>query len=177
MDVRTPPVLKWIPFNLILLLLLYQGVVWTIRLFTALTAEDLDGRLPLYRGAILMAGIIALELIIILVARLLWFGLQSRRYVFRTDGIVVVKLLARAPVRRTFFAQEWIYAFGFVESERSIKGALTFKADGDEYWLESDAEPYDANRFIEQMRTEGFVYSAAPEPEKRSRTSAHTLLG
>ena len=177
MDVRTPPVFKWIPFNVILLLLLYQGAVWIIRLFTALTTEDIDGRMPLHRGAIMMAGIFALEMAMILIARLLWFGLQSRRYVFRTDGIEVVKLLARVPVRRTFFTQEWIYAFGFVDNERSIRGALTFKADGDEYWLESDAEPYDAERFLEQMRAEGFVYSAAAQPEKRSRTSAHTWLG
>ena len=177
MDVRRPPVWTWVPFNLILLLLLYQGALWTVRLFTGITAEDIDGRLPLHRGALMMGGIFALELVMMVLARMLWFGLHSRRYVFRAEGIEVVKLLARVPVRRTRFTQEWLYDFGFVESERSVEGRLSFKADGDEYTLESRAQRWEAERFVEQMRAQGFLYPAAAEPEKRSRTSAHTWLG
>ena len=177
MDVRNPPVWTWMPINLILILLLYQGVVWSVELFGNITREDFDGRLPLARGAMLMAGIIALEIALFLVARLLSFGLQSRRYLFRADGIEVVKLLARVPVGHTFFTQDWVYGFTFVENERSPGGTLCFKADGDEYRLAGSIERWEAERFVEKLRAEGFVYSAEPEPGKRSATSAHTWLG
>ncbi len=171
------PTWAYIPFNLILACLIFIALRHALGSFNTLMAEDLGGRIGLLRGFTLWGTAFVCFNIAIWLCVLLSKCMAGRRYVFRNDGIEIIRLLVRIPIARQVTDLAMLSGFGFANLPHTSTGVLRFYADGTRYVVLTGVAEWQVSRFIDLLQENGIVYSSALEPNRRSKTAANTLLG